>query len=207
MAQNTNGRPWKPMDDPSNQYSMGYAQGVASGAGVQPQRGPAPGANGSQAKVNSKNFGASFAPGFTINVNAGNKTTNGGGGSGGRGGGSRGESLLPPPEFGSPAQVRQYCNTLRAAAVTLSIEVAMGAEILKGVLTAVPDPQGRMGGSRVRANKVARKMRRSADALRDAAKNAAAAYSTFQQEYEEEINRVRHRARKPQQPVINWAQQ
>ncbi|MFE9447374.1 plasmid transfer protein TraA [Streptomyces sp. NPDC006739] len=167
------------------------------------------GANGSYAKgaVNSKNFGASFAPGFTINVNAGNKTTNGSGSSGGHGGGSRSESLLPAPEFGSPAQVRQYCNTLRAAAVTLSIEVAMGAEILKGVLAAVPDPQGRMGGSRVRANKVARKMRRSADALRDAAKNAAAAYSTFQQEYEEEINRVRHRARRPAQPVINWAQQ
>jgi hypothetical protein len=103
--------------------------------------------------------------------------------------------------------VRNYCNTLRAAAVTLSIEVAMGAEILKGVLAAVPDPEGRAFGSRVRAAKVARKMQRSADALRDAAKNAAACYSAFQQEYEEEINRVRHRARRPQQPVMNWAQQ
>ncbi|MET9076206.1 plasmid transfer protein TraA [Streptomyces sp. NPDC004232] len=170
------------------------------------------GANGSYAKgaVNSKNFGASFAPGFTINVSAGNKTTNGAGapgGRGGRGGGSRAESLLPAPEFGSPAQVRQYCNTLRAAAVTLSIEVAMGAEIMKGVLAAVPDPEGRAFGSRARAAKVARKMQKSADALRDAAKNAAACYSTFQQQYEEEINRVRHRARRPQQPVMNWAQQ
>ncbi|MYR85714.1 sporulation protein SsgA, partial [Streptomyces sp. SID685] len=26
-------------------------------------------------------------------------------------------------------------------------------------------------------------------------------------EYEEEINRVRHRARRPQQPVVNWAEQ
>ncbi|WP_328431790.1 plasmid transfer protein TraA [Streptomyces sp. NBC_00453] len=171
---------------------------------------PTAGANGSQAKnaTNTKNFGASFAPGFTINVNAGNKTNTGAPASN-RGGGGAGssQSLLPPPEFGSPAQVRNYCNTLRAAGVTLSIEVAMAAEILNGVLAAVPDPEGRLGGSRARARKVTRKMQKSADALRDAAKNAAACYSTFQQQYEEEINRVRHRARKPQQPVINWAQQ
>ncbi|GGU94422.1 hypothetical protein GCM10010260_31880 [Streptomyces filipinensis] len=172
---------------------------------------PTAGANGSQAKraMNSKNFGATFAPGFTINVNA-NKTNNGvaavanGSGANGR---SSAEALLPAPEFTSPAQVRNYCNSLRAAAVTLSIEVAMGAEIMKGVLAAVPDPEGRPFGSRARAAKVARKMQKSADALRDAAKNAAACYSTFQQQYEEEINRVRHRARRPQQPVMNWAQQ
>ncbi|MGW2228166.1 plasmid transfer protein TraA [Streptomyces formicae] len=116
-------------------------------------------------------------------------------------------SLLPAPEFTSPAQVRNYCNTVRAAGVTLSIEVAMGAEILQGVLGTVPDPEGKTFGSRIRAAKVARKLRKSANALRSAAKNAAACYATFQQEYEEEINRVRHRARKPRQPVIDWAQQ
>ena len=146
-------------------------------------------------------MGGSFVPPINVTVNN-NKQA---GGANGRR--SHAESLLPAPEFTSPAQVRNYCNTLRAAAVTLSIEVAMGAEILKGVLAAVPDPEGRAFGSRVRAAKVARKMQRSADALRDAAKNAAACYAVFQQEYEEEINRVRHRARKPQQPVMNWAQQ
>ncbi|GAA0922224.1 plasmid transfer protein TraA [Streptomyces thermoalcalitolerans] len=150
-------------------------------------------------------LGSSFAP--PINVSVNRTTHNHGGGSGGRDGRPHAEALLPSPEFTSPAQVRQYCNTLRAAAVALSIEVAMGAEILKGVLTAVPDPQGRAFGSRVRAQKVARKLQRSADALRDAAKNAAACYATFQQEYEEEINRVRHRARRPQVPQINWAEQ
>jgi hypothetical protein len=145
-------------------------------------------------------LGSSFAPPVNITINRGN-------GGQAHGGHSQSRSLLPAPEFGSPAQVRNYCNTLRAAGVTLSIEVAMAAEILKAVLAAVPDPEGRPFGSRVRAAKVARKLNKSADALRSAAKNAAAAYSTFQQEYEEEINRVRHRARKPQQPVINWAQQ
>ncbi|MEU5247305.1 plasmid transfer protein TraA [Streptomyces asoensis] len=146
-------------------------------------------------------MGGSFVPPVNVTIN---RTQNNGVPAQGA---HQSQSLLPAPEFTSPAQVRNYCNTLRAAGVTLSIEVAMAAEILKGVLAAVPDPDGRPFGSRVRAAKVARKLSKSADALRDAAKNAAAAYSSFQQEYEEEINRVRHRARKPQQPVINWAQQ
>ncbi|MDL5201200.1 plasmid transfer protein TraA [Streptomyces sp. ALI-76-A] len=145
-------------------------------------------------------MGGSFVPPINVTVNN-NKNARAGGGR------SHAQSLLPAPEFTSPAQVRNYCNTLRAAGVTLSIEVAMGAEILKGVLAAVPDPEGRAFGSRIRAAKVARKMQKAADELRAAAKNAAACYATFQQEYEEEINRVRHRARKPQQPVIDWAQQ
>ncbi|MFI8850242.1 plasmid transfer protein TraA [Streptomyces sp. NPDC053499] len=145
-------------------------------------------------------MGGAFTPPINVTVNK-QAATNGNGGR------AHGESLLPAPEFTSPAQVRNYCNSLRAAAVTLSIEVAMGAEILKGVLAAVPDPDGRPFGSRLRAQKVARKMQRSADALRDAAKNAAATYSAFQQEFEEEINRVRHRARRPQVPQMNWTQQ
>ncbi len=145
-------------------------------------------------------LGSSFTPPINININ---RTQNIGAG----GGASRNRSLLPAPEFTSPAQVRNYCNTLRAAGVTLSIEVAMAAEILESVLAAVPDPEGRAFGSRIRARKVSRKMRKAADDLRGAAKNAAGCYATFQQEFEEEINRVRHRARRPQAPVIDWAQQ
>ena len=142
-----------------------------------------------------------FVPPINLTVN------NNRGGKGVPGARVHTESLLPAPEFTSPAHVRNYCNTLRAAGVTLSIEVAMAAEILDSVLAAVPDPEGRAFGSRIRARKVTRKLRKSADSLRDAAKNAAACYSAFQQEFEEEINRVRYRARKPQQPVMNWAQQ
>ncbi|MEG8277109.1 plasmid transfer protein TraA [Streptomyces sp. AHA2] len=147
-------------------------------------------------------LGGSFVPPINVTVNNTKAAV-----APAHGGRPHAEALLPSPEFTSPAQVRNYCNTLRAAGVTLSIEVAMAAEILKGVLAAVPDPEGRPFGSRFRAQKVARKMQRAADDLRDAAKNAAACYSTFQQEFEEEINRVRHRARRPQQPVMNWAQQ
>ncbi|MEU5660946.1 plasmid transfer protein TraA [Streptomyces sp. NPDC047737] len=117
------------------------------------------------------------------------------------------ESLLPAPEFTSPAQIRNYCNTLRAAAVSLSFEVAMGAEILKAVLATVPDPEGRMGGSKIRAFKVARKLQRSADELRNAAKLAAATYAQFAQEYEGELNAHRARGSRPQQPRMTWGQQ
>ena len=118
------------------------------------------------------------------------------------------ESLLPAPEFTSPAQIRNYCNTLRAAAVTLSFEVAMGAEILKAVLATVPDPDGRVGGSKIRAFKVSRKLQRAADELRNAAKLAAATYAAFAQEYEGELNAHRAKGqRRPQQPRMTWGQQ
>ncbi|GHJ92092.1 sporulation protein SsgA [Streptomyces sp. NE5-10] len=144
-------------------------------------------------------MGGSFVPPVSVNVNRTNVN----------GGGRRphSQALMPEPDFSSPAQVRAYCNHLRALSVALSIEVAMGAEILKSVLAAVPDPEGRIGGSRVRAAKVARKLQKSADELRNAAKLAAATYATFQQEYQEEINRVRHHARPRAQQRMNWVQQ
>ncbi|WP_128428306.1 plasmid transfer protein TraA [Streptomyces cyaneus] len=181
MAQNTNGqRARGPVNDPKTGKfaNAGAAAGGFVGA-----------------------LGGSIVPPINVTVNNNKNTARA------SGVGSHAQSLLPSPEFTSPAQVRNYCNTLRAAGVTLSIEVAMAAEILKGVLAAVPDPDGRAFGSRIRAAKVARKMQGAANDLRDAAKKAAACYSVFQQEFEEEINRVRHRARKPQQPVIDWAQQ
>lgn len=161
----------------------------------------------SSAKGNNSKFGASFAPSFTVNMSKSNSTTTNGGipSQGGRGGHS--EASLPAPEFTSPADVRNYCNALRALMVGISFEVSMGAEIMKGVLSTVPDPQGRPGGSKARAWRVSRKLTKAADSAAAAAKNAAACYAQFQQQYEEEINRVRHRARRPQAPRIDWARQ
>ncbi|MFE3632238.1 plasmid transfer protein TraA [Streptomyces goshikiensis] len=145
-------------------------------------------------------MGGSFVPPINLTINNGSKTPKHT-----ASGGTQG--LLPAPEFSSPAQIRNYCNTLRAAAVMLSFEVAMGAEILKAVLGTVPDPEGRMGGAKIRAFKVSRKMQRAADELRNAAKLAAACYAQFQQEFEGELNTHRHRARPAAQPRMNWGQQ
>ncbi|MFI1725920.1 plasmid transfer protein TraA [Streptomyces sp. NPDC020489] len=197
----------------SNRSAADQVRDFSSRQAGQPFTNPRSGANPQNKGAKFANAGAavggfvgavggSFVPPVNVTVNNNRSRSRGGGG-----GRSQTQSLLPSPEFTSPAQVRNYCNTLRAAGVALSIEVAMGAEILESVLAAVPDPEGRAFGSRIRARKVARKMRKAADGMRDAAKNAAACYATFQQEFEEEINRVRHRARRPTQPVMNWDQQ
>lgn len=162
-------------------------------------------AKSSSGKNNSAKFGASFAPSFTVNVSK--STTTGGGAAVPAQRGGHSDAALPAPDFTSPADVRNYCNALRALMVGVSFEVAMGAEILKGVLGTVPDPEGRLGGSKARAWRVSRKLTKAADSAAAAAKNAAACYAAFQQQYEEEINRVRHRARKPQAPRMDWARQ
>ncbi|MCW5254722.1 sporulation protein SsgA [Streptomyces sp. SHP 1-2] len=163
--------------------------------------------SGGAGKNDSAKFGASFAPSLTLNLSQNRSTTTGGVPAQGGAHGGAAENLLPTPEFTSPAEVRNYCNSLRALMVTVSFEVAMGAEILKGVLATVPDPDGRLGGSKARAWRVSRKLSKAAESAKEAAVNAAACYAAFQQQYEEEINRVRHRARKPQAPRMDWARQ
>ncbi|MER5873314.1 plasmid transfer protein TraA, partial [Streptomyces sp. NPDC002044] len=143
---------------------------------------PEAGANGSQSKSNSKSFNPQM--GFTLNVNANRETTGGGQGQGRRSMESPNtpSGMLPAPEFASPAQVRNYCNAVRAAMAMMAFELAMGAEIMKATLAQVPSPEGHVGSSKVRAWKVARKLSKSADAALDAAKNAAATYAAFQRE-------------------------
>lgn len=175
-----------------------------------------PPSSGSGAKNQAKS-GAKFGPSFSVNPSltvtggAKSKTTtvnshNSGGG--GRTSGGPGHLQLPDPDFSTPAGIRAYCNQLRTVSFLLATEVAVGVEILKGTLGQVPAPQGSgiTGGSKARAWKVGRQLQKSADAMAEAARAAAATYAKFQQEYEEELNRNRHRAR-PQVRRVDWTQQ
>ncbi|MEU5157769.1 MULTISPECIES: plasmid transfer protein TraA [Actinomycetes] len=118
------------------------------------------------------------------------------------------ESMLPEPDFSSPAATRRYCNELRALMFGLAIEIGMAAEILDATLAQVPDPDGKAFGSKLRARRVAAKLRKAAESAVGVAKNAAATHSKFTQEFEPEINAVRHRAKPRQQRrQIDWANQ
>ncbi|MFI8258904.1 plasmid transfer protein TraA [Streptomyces filamentosus] len=187
---------------------------MAAKNGSVPPQTPGSGTNGSRNEAKS---GAKFGPSFSVNpsvtLTGGSKTRNttvnshSGGGSG-RSSGGPGHLQLPDPDFSTPAGIRAYCNQLRTVSFLLATEVAVGVEILKGTLGQVPAPHGSgiTGGSKARAWKVGRQLQKSADAMAEAARAAAATYAKFQQEYEEELNRNRHRAR-PQVRRVDWTQQ
>jgi hypothetical protein len=156
---------------------------------------PTGGANGrsnghaANGKSNTKHFGATFSPGINVNVNA--IRGNGGpapamGASANPGAGvNRSNALaLPEPAFYSAADVRSYCEALRAFAAYSAIEVEVAAEILKAALEQAPGiPGDNFFQAKMRARSVARKLGKAADALTDAAKDAAAAWAAFQREY------------------------
>ncbi|MEU1287801.1 plasmid transfer protein TraA [Kitasatospora sp. NPDC005856] len=137
--------------------------------------------------------GATFAPGLNINVNK-NTTSGGAGGLGSPQMGaaanpgtgmSRSSALaLPEPAFYSTGDVRSYCEALRAFGAYAAIEVEVAAEILRAALEQAPGAPGdHLFQRKRRARAVAQKLSKAADALTDAAKDAAAAWAAFEREY------------------------
>ncbi|WP_354641089.1 plasmid transfer protein TraA [Kitasatospora camelliae] len=133
--------------------------------------------------------GAMFSPGLNVNINASKTNTTGTPGVGaaanpGVGLNRTSPLALPEPAFYSTADVRSYCEALRAFAMYAAIEVEVGAEILKAALEQAPAAPGdNLFQSKIRARSVGRKVAKAADALADAAKLAAAAWTAFQREY------------------------
>lgn len=154
---------------------------------------PNSGANSTSGTTNSNSTrngfgsGATFAPGISINVNK--NTTAGAPQMGaaknpGTGVDRSSPLVLPEPAFYSAADVRSYCEALRAFAAYSAIEVEVGAEILKAALEQAPPVPGDHGfRAKMRARAVAKKVSKAADALADAAKDAAGAWAAFQREY------------------------
>jgi hypothetical protein len=122
-------------------------------------------------------MGGSFVPPVNVTVN---KTAKGSGATSGQ----RSHFLLGEPEFNTTDDVRNYCNGLRALMIQAAIEMAMAAKILEARLgQAQALPTDSPVQSRMRAKKVAWKIKRAADGATAAAKNAVAAYGAFQREY------------------------
>ncbi|MGW2584501.1 plasmid transfer protein TraA [Streptomyces virginiae] len=148
-----------------------------------------------QSKGGKTKHGATFNFGPNINVSS-TKTTTTGGGQGAAGTG-RSQFMLPDPSFASAAELRNYCNTLRAFGVHASIEVTVAAEILQAALSqAAGLKDDNIIQHKLRARKVARKLKKSGEALADAAALAAATYAAFQREYADIMS-----ARTPNRPA------
>ncbi|WP_405426361.1 plasmid transfer protein TraA [Streptomyces erythrochromogenes] len=140
--------------------------------------------------------GPSFSFGPNINVNS-TRTTTTGGSRGGAAGNGRSQFMLPDPSFGSAAELRNYCNTLRAFGVHASIEVMVAAEILQAALSQANGlKDDNIIQHKLRARKIARKLKKSGEALADAASLAAATYAAFQREYADIMS-----ARTPNRPA------
>ncbi|MFG2284418.1 plasmid transfer protein TraA [Streptomyces asoensis] len=126
-------------------------------------------------------MGGSFVPPVNVTINRNNKGGNGGGQ---QSGGRQSHFILGEPEFNNTDDVRNYCNHLRAVMIQAAIELAMAAKILEARLgQAMPMPGENAVQTRMRAKKVAWKLKRAGDGATAAAKNAVAAYAAFQREY------------------------
>ncbi|MEU8673007.1 plasmid transfer protein TraA [Streptomyces anulatus] len=121
--------------------------------------------------------GGSFVPPLNITVNKTTKTTT-------TAGPAKSHFVLGEPDFNSAEDVRNYCNHVRALMIQAAIELAMASKILEARLAQAQTlPGDNPIQSKLRAKKVAWKLKRAADGATAAAKNAVGAYGAFTREY------------------------
>jgi len=127
-------------------------------------------------------MGQSVVPPLNITFN---RTQNIGAG----GGGGGGKFALPEPVFDGTDDIRAYCNHVRALMISCAIELAMASKILEARLAQVPPrPDESAATARIRAKRVAWKLKRASDGVTAAAKGAVGAYGAFTREYAHLIN-------------------
>ncbi|MFE0104493.1 plasmid transfer protein TraA [Streptomyces sp. NPDC059009] len=104
--------------------------------------------------------------------------------------GGAGGKQTPGSGFTSDEDIRAYCESLRKGARPRAVERSLDAEVLESSLRNIPDTQGRMSGSRARARRVTRHLKRIAAAEKLIAKQASALWATFTREYEAELAQI-----------------
>lgn len=121
-------------------------------------------------------MGGSFVPPVNITFNRTTKAP--------AAGAKKSHFILGEPDFNTTDDVRNYCNNLRALMIQAAIELAMAAKILEARLgQSMPLPGENVIQTKMRAKKVAWKLKRASDGAMAAAKNAVATYAAFQREY------------------------
>ncbi|MGV0098268.1 plasmid transfer protein TraA [Streptomyces californicus] len=146
--------------------------------------------------------GGAFAPSLGLSVN---KTTvvNGTGGTGGPGRGAGGK--VPGSDFMSNEDIRAYCEYHRKQSRNGATELAMDSDHLESILRTIADSNGTLGGSRARARRVVRWLKKAAAAEKAKQKYFAALYGTFEQEYDSNLRTVgKGRNRPPAPSKFGW---
>jgi len=139
---------------------------------------------------NGGGFNPSLNPSFKLSVtkNNGPQTANTPGqptsAPSGRGGN------VPGADFMGNEDIRAYSEYRRKNCRNQATELAMDADHLEAVLKTIPDQAGGLGGSRARARRVSRWLKKAAAAEKNKQKYFAALYGTFEREYDSELRTI-----------------
>ncbi|MGQ4353190.1 plasmid transfer protein TraA [Streptomyces drozdowiczii] len=155
--------------------------------------------------VSTHKTGGGFRPAANV---AFNKTTiiNGSNGHGGQPAGVQGTGgKIPGSDFMSNEDIRAFCEYHRKQSRNGATELAMDADHLVTVLRTIPDTTGSLSGSRARARRVSRWLKKAAAAEKAKQKYFAALYGTFEREYESNLRRVGKGRTQAQRPTkFGW---
>ncbi|MFI0914331.1 plasmid transfer protein TraA [Streptomyces abikoensis] len=130
--------------------------------------------------------GGGFNPSFNITMQKGGSGTGPAGAAGSLGG----KPGVPGADFMSNEDIRAFCEYVRKEARNRATERAMDADHLESVLRTIPDMTGSLGGSRARARRVTRWLKKVAAAEKAIQKYSASVYATFEREYDSELRQI-----------------
>lgn len=115
------------------------------------------------------------------------------------------KSSVPGADFMSNEDIRAYCEHRRKNARNQATELAMDADQFEAVLKTIPDTTGNHSGSRARARRVSRWLKKAAAAEKAQQKYFAALYATFEREYEAELRKIgKGRAQQNVRQKFGW---
>ena len=177
----------------------------------QPPRAPqqpwGPAGNGQQPgqrTTNKTKVGGGFNLNPSLNISVTDKSTPTGNGAGQTISGQGQGAGTPGADFMSNEDIRAFCEHVRKESRNRATERAMDADHLEAVLRTIPDAYGAMSGSRSRARRVARNLKKIAAAEKQIQKYAAMLYGTFEREFEANLRTVgKARPQQPRQP-FGW---
>lgn len=153
---------------------------------------------------NGGGFNPSFNPSFNVSMAKNAPQNNGNTAGQAAPAGNRGGSV-PGADFMSNEDIRKYCEHRRKKTRNEATELAMDADHLEAILRTIPDLGGNLGGSRARARRVSRWLKKAAAAEKNKQKYFAALYGTFEREYDSELRQIgKGRMQQKRGPGLAW---